>query len=108
MNEIEKHLGIRSDTEKFQEKTVQTDKSDLRAAEALYRAYKARQNPTQAILDTIPKIVESITKSIDKKYRFSQKGNKNFKGPNKNGQKRAHRQKNTQNATNSNNRNSQS
>ena len=81
-------------------------KNDLRAAEVLFKAYKARLNPTQAILDTIPKIVESITKTIEKKYRFSAKEGKHFKGQGKNGGKRRPRQQNAP-QMNKNNRNSQ-
>ena len=87
------------------DKCVQVDKNDLKAADALYKAHKARENPTQHILDSLPKIIETISKSIENSYRF-QNGAQNL--PNKKGQGRKFSQKapkNRQNGQNSQNGN---
>ena len=83
MMDLEKNLGLQNENSNSHEKCVQTDKNDLRAAEVLFKAHKARENPTQAILDTLPKIIETITNSFEKKYRFqnTKEGRQNHPNP---------------------------
>ena len=70
MMDLETNLGLQAQNLSSQEKSVQTDKNDLRAAEVLFKAHKARENPTQAILDTLPKIIETIANSFEKSIDF--------------------------------------
>ena len=81
--DLEKNLGLQNENSNSHEKSVQTDKNDLRAAEVLFKAHKARENPTQAILDTLPKIIETITNSFEKTYRFrnTKEGRQNNPNP---------------------------
>ena len=77
--DLQKTLGFSEATPTSLDKSVQVDKQDLRNAEALYRAHKAKENPTQAILDSLPKIIETITNSIEKTYRFKTQNTNNSK-----------------------------
>ena len=86
------------------DKSVQTNKNDLRASEILYKNFKARENPAQAILDTLPKILESISNSLDKKYNFQKSKNGGQKNKNRSNSKRP---KNTGQNGRQNERNSQ-
>ena len=104
ITEIEKNLNLKNDCQAPLDKAVQTNKNDLRAAEVLFRAHKARENPTQAIIDSLPKIIDQIANTIEKKYRFKGNGGKK---PHSNKKKGNKHRPNQPTGQNKNGRNSQ-
>ena len=75
MLDLQNKIGVPASSPTSLDKYVQVDKHELREAEAHYKAQKARENPTQAILESLPKIIETITSSIEKSYRFKNQTN---------------------------------
>ena len=71
ISNFEKNICVSDSNPTSLDKSSQVDIKDLSAAEALYNAYKMRSNPTQAIIDQLPKIIETITNKLERSYRFS-------------------------------------
>ena len=85
MLDLQNTIGVSPTNPTSLDKSVQVDKQELKLAEAHYKAQKAKENPTQAILESLPKILETITSTIEKSYRFKNQNNQSSKKSNPRG-----------------------
>ena len=85
MLDLQNTIGVSPSNPTSLDKCVQVDKQELKLAEAHYKAQKAKENPTQAILESLPKILETITSTIEKSYRFKNQNNQSSKKSNPRG-----------------------
>ena len=79
MREMRASFGILEDPERTdcsKNQFSQTSQEDLRRAQILYQKYKVQSNPTLAILESLPGLMERIAMSLESQKEYFQNDSK--------------------------------